>query len=239
VKLVDQDTREAFQAAREATGRSVLIYKKHYDKSAHLNKYEVGDAVMLRNFRYLDKGIKKMADPYDGPYYVMDILSDVTFRIVKERDLEPKVVHHDRIKPIELKEKPQIDWVFQQSKTYNRQQFAQKGIDPDQLKNVTERLTLLERQLAKSARKVARQSKKKGEKNVTPPLQQQQEQQQQQQHDLIDPNQQPQDQDDVTVEQPPKPKRGRPKKGEKREKVKAPKSPKKGERRSVRIQQRH
>ena len=97
VQAVDEDTREAFQAAREATGRAVLIYKKHYDSSSHLNKHQVGDTIMLRDFRHLEKGTKKMADPYDGPYYVLDVLSDVNFRIAKSEQHDPRIVHHDRM----------------------------------------------------------------------------------------------------------------------------------------------
>ena len=247
VKAVDENTREAFQAAREATGRAVLIYKKNYDKSSHLNTYKVGDALMLKDYRCLEKGTKKFAKPYDGPYYVLDILSDVTFRVVKSRDVDPKIVHHDRMKPIEQDVKPNLDWVFQQSRTYNRQKLEQRGFDPEQMKSVTDRLTTLERQIAKGTKKALKKRAKnapdKGEQIQNPT------------HDqaslpVIKP--QPEKpkrgrpkkpkitgyeddrQDDIPVNEPPatKPKRGRPKKGEE----KVPSKPKRmGERRSERV----
>ena len=120
VQKMDAQQREAFQVAREEIGRSVLLQKKYYDRTTHLNKYKVGDAVMIRDRRHHGRGEGKLADKYDGPYYVIDVLSDVNFRLALSEKHEPKVIHHDRMKPIQQREKPNIDWVYQQSRTYNK-----------------------------------------------------------------------------------------------------------------------
>ena len=81
VRRMDAQTREAFRIAREEIGKSVLLQKKYYDRTSHLIKYKVGDAVLIRDHRHHESGTKKLSDKYDGPYYVLDVLSDVSFRL--------------------------------------------------------------------------------------------------------------------------------------------------------------
>ena len=81
--------------------RSVLIQKKYYDRKTHLIKHKVGDAVMVRNMPRPEAGTAKFHDKYIGPYYIVDVLSDVNFRICDKPDGKTKVIHHDRLKPIE------------------------------------------------------------------------------------------------------------------------------------------
>ena len=83
-------------------------------------KYKEGDIVKLRRFRK-EPGTGKYADRYEGPYFILDILGDVTFRIVKDQDSRGKVVHHDHILPYFPKNAPEnVDnaWVLRKSKTY-------------------------------------------------------------------------------------------------------------------------
>ena len=238
VQAVDEDTREAFQAAREATGRAVLIYKKHYDRSSHLNKFQVGDPLMLRDFKKLEKGTKKLADPYDGPYYVLDVLSDVNFRISKSENSEPKIVHHDRMKPIEQDEKPNLDWVFKQSRTYARDQIQQGGANLQLMKDVTDRLAKLEREITKNSKKIARRNKKAteirkrkrtpGAKEKTPETEEKTPDSDDKIPDIEEKQLKPEENE---VEK--KPKRGRPRKGETKRKQTKP--IREGERRSERI----
>ena len=115
---------------------------------------------MLRDFRHLEKGTKKMADPYDGPYYVLDVLSDVNFRIAKSEQHDAKIVHHDRMKPIKRREDDDIQWVYKQSRTRMRQQLEKSGLDLKCMKSVTDRLTALEQQIAKSNLKLRKRKRK-------------------------------------------------------------------------------
>ena len=78
---LDKKTRLDYQTAHKAIGKSVLIQNKYYNRTTHLNKYKVGDPIMLRNHAQYMQGEKKLADKYVGPYYVIDVLSDVNFRV--------------------------------------------------------------------------------------------------------------------------------------------------------------
>ena len=68
-----------------------------------------------------EKGVGKFADRFEGPYYVLDVLSDVNFRIIRAMEDKPRVVHHDHIIPyMEREPEPACDkaWVFERSRTY-------------------------------------------------------------------------------------------------------------------------
>ena len=74
----------------------------------------------LRRFRK-EPGTGKYADRYEGPYFILDVLGEVTFRIIKDQDSRGKVVHHDHILPYFPKNAPEnVDnaWVLRKSKTY-------------------------------------------------------------------------------------------------------------------------
>ena len=68
-----EDIRSNFTVARQRIGRAATVMKKYYDRTAHLHKYKVGDAVKLRVFRK-EKGVSKFATRFTGPYFVLDIL---------------------------------------------------------------------------------------------------------------------------------------------------------------------
>ena len=60
----------------------------------------------------------KMVDKYDGPYFVIDQLGDVTFRVARNKHAKPKVLHHDMLIPYHLstdEQKQNLDWVFEKS----------------------------------------------------------------------------------------------------------------------------
>ena len=117
---LDQSVRQSYQIAREHTLRAATTQKKYYDRTAHLKRYKVGDTVQLKVFRK-EKGVGKFADRFEGPYYVLDVLSDVNFRIIRAMEDKPRVVHHDHIIPY-LEREPELTsdkaWVYERSRTY-------------------------------------------------------------------------------------------------------------------------
>jgi hypothetical protein len=209
VQRMDEQTRRAFEAAREAIGRSVFLQKKHYDKSANLIHYKVGDAVMISHHGQFEAGTKKLGNRYDGPYYVIDVLSDVNFRIMATSADRPRIIHHDRMKMSEQRKDVDLTWVFKQSRTHQRNRVADAN-DAEAMKEVMDRLTKLENS---QLEKPKRRKRKKDVRATLDNL----EQTKQQQPEVV------------------KRKRGRPRKGE--EKPKPEK--KQGERRSQRLKQKH
>ena len=122
-KLVE-DIRANFVTARLRLGKAATVMKKYYDRTAHLHDYKVGDAVKLRVFRK-EKGVSKFAERFSGPYFVLDVLSDIRFRIALNATTKPKVVHHDQILPYLFRDKglrPDTAWVFTRSRTVSPEQ---------------------------------------------------------------------------------------------------------------------
>ena len=85
--------------AREKLNVSSEKQKRNYDHRADKKPpYERGDAVWLFN-PHRKKGITPKFDlPWEGPFLVLERLSDVTFRIQRTCRSVPKVVHYNRLK---------------------------------------------------------------------------------------------------------------------------------------------
>ena len=80
--------------------------KRHYDLKAHKHLYQQGDAVWLHS-PARKKGLSpKLQRPWEGPYLVLDRLSDVTYRIQKSQRSKPRVVHNNRLKKYEGEHPP-------------------------------------------------------------------------------------------------------------------------------------
>ena len=120
VRQLEKKLRAAYMSTRAHLKRAATAQKKYYDRSSHLYKYKEGDMVKLRRF-VRKPGIGKYADRYEGPFFILDILGDVTFRIIKCPESRAKVVHHDHILPYfpkEASENVDKTWVLKLSKTY-------------------------------------------------------------------------------------------------------------------------
>ena len=113
VQRWEDDMRLAYRIARETIGRNVKIQKKYYDRRSNLIAYKEGDQVMLKDYTPQIRGHRKMADRWVGPFYILDVLSDINFRVIKSEHAKPKVVHHDRLKRYYARDgKPDVSWVI-------------------------------------------------------------------------------------------------------------------------------
>ena len=58
VERLEEDMRIAYEVARQTIGRNMKVQKRYHDRNSHLNKYMVGDAVLKRSTKPLEKGEK-------------------------------------------------------------------------------------------------------------------------------------------------------------------------------------
>ena len=66
--------REAYDIAREATGRSARRYKEYYDAKGYVKPYGVGDKLWLYvPFPKRDMSLR-LSLPWQGPYIVIKIM---------------------------------------------------------------------------------------------------------------------------------------------------------------------
>ncbi|XP_060085241.1 uncharacterized protein LOC132564610 [Ylistrum balloti] len=80
--------------------------KKNYDHNAKSARYEVGEAVWLRNL-VRKKGLSpKLQLPWTGLFIVTKRLTDVTYQIQQTHRSKPRIVHFNRLKPYNGDEKP-------------------------------------------------------------------------------------------------------------------------------------
>ena len=136
----------------------MFLQKKYYDRTSNLIHYKVGDAVKIRDHRHLESGTRKLADKYDGPYFILDVLSDVNFRVARSSEDVPHVYHHDRLYKVDIREGTDLSWVFKQSRSLQRQKAKEE--DGETMAEVFDRLTKLENK--------QKEVKRKRRRNVNP-----------------------------------------------------------------------
>ena len=71
--------------------------KRRYDRRADKDGFQLGDAVWLYNPRVKRNISSKLAWPWDGPYRVMEKLTDVVYRIQQSPRSKSKVVNRYRL----------------------------------------------------------------------------------------------------------------------------------------------
>lgn len=89
----------AHEVARRHLGKAAEWQKRNYNKRVSSKPFRVGDSVWLHNIRRKKGRNPKLDCPWEGPYLVVSVLSDVTYRIQRSRRAKPKVIHADRLKP--------------------------------------------------------------------------------------------------------------------------------------------
>ena len=98
-QAVQKRLASAHDLARRHLNKAAVRQKRNYDKRLSGRPFVIGDSVWLHNVRRKKGRNAKLDCPWEGPYLVISVLSDVVYRIQKSRKAKPKVVHSDRLKP--------------------------------------------------------------------------------------------------------------------------------------------
>ena len=99
VRELRESLEEAYEHARENLQASQQRQKAYYDQRATGTPFQVGDLVWLW-VKEIKKGqTRKLKTPWEGPYVVLQRLSDVTYRIqLKDGHGRKQVVHYNRLR---------------------------------------------------------------------------------------------------------------------------------------------
>jgi hypothetical protein len=90
---------DAWDRARTCLQESARRQKRYYDKKLAGKPHEPGDVVWYLS-RPQVKGLSpKLQTKWDGPYLVLDRLSNVTYRIQKTKRTRQLIVYFDKLKP--------------------------------------------------------------------------------------------------------------------------------------------
>ena len=110
--------RMTYIKVRENLQRAMELRKERHDKGVRTIQYKLGQAVALKLTNKL-VGNDKLADKYDGPYYIVSVWDNGVVRIQMRRNSAPKLIHFDRIEPwIERENARPPDWVALAIKRY-------------------------------------------------------------------------------------------------------------------------
>ena len=93
----------AYDVTREHLHKSALKSKRYYDKNTHSIVHRPGDQILLKDHTKHLKGTKKYQDLFEGPYWVIDRLGDVNYRIQKDEHSAAKVAHHNRMRKYKVR----------------------------------------------------------------------------------------------------------------------------------------
>ena len=97
-KLCDR-MEKIHKLARDKLIESNERHKRAYDLKQFQNNYKVGDQVLLFMPAVKKGKNKKLSSRWTGPYRIVEVLSDVVFRIRLNNQAKDNVVHHNRLKP--------------------------------------------------------------------------------------------------------------------------------------------
>lgn len=73
--------------------------KTLYDRRVSKHSYKIGDAVWLRSYRKPRGLSRKLQLRWEGPFKIVGKISDLTYKVQKNKKSDFKVVHFNRLKP--------------------------------------------------------------------------------------------------------------------------------------------
>ena len=98
VEALREKMEAALERARSVLRLSARCQKQYYDRVSMKFQHEVDSSVWCRVDRGKKGVSRKFRENWDGPYRVLDRLSDVTYRVGKVGKKKEKVVHFEKLK---------------------------------------------------------------------------------------------------------------------------------------------
>ena len=112
VRELEEDIRTCCEQVRAYMQKIVTCHKNYYDRKKHEVRYDSEDLVLLKKVVFLPFQ-RKFQDRYEGPRAVIEVLPGNCYRIQRQENSKPEVVHHDRLKPYRARNvnEHNTDWV--------------------------------------------------------------------------------------------------------------------------------
>ena len=101
-----------YELARTSLKKNAKRQKRDYDTRLSTQVYQEGDLVLCLN-KAKTKGKSKKIDPniWEGPFQIIQRISDLLYKVQLGRKSKTKIIHHDRLKPYTGNRIP--DWCVQ------------------------------------------------------------------------------------------------------------------------------
>ena len=114
--------KDTFKKVRQNLRRAMELRKERHDSKVRTVHYKVGGAVALKSTNKL-VGNDKLADRYEGPYYILSVWDNGTLRLQLSSRSKPRLVHADRVEPWNKDANlPTPAWVAEAVKKYAPEQ---------------------------------------------------------------------------------------------------------------------
>ena len=84
VKKLKHQLQIAYELTRQSLRKRAMQCRKYYDRNMKLITYNAGSRVMIKDYSPREKGEGKMCTKFSGPYWVIDKLGDVNYRIMQD-----------------------------------------------------------------------------------------------------------------------------------------------------------
>ena len=146
VQHVQETLQKSHSAAMNYLQRAVLYQEKSYLNRLKVHRYQLRDAVWYWRPVFKKGECPKLLSFWSGPYFVVEVLSDVLYRIQDTH--KPKaalVVHHNHLKPAYFREAAKADWLdaaiqrYQNRTTSFRDDYGPKETTANTRKGLRER----------------------------------------------------------------------------------------------------
>ena len=89
----------AHDVPQKHLGKNAIHTKEHYNAKCTLTKYKHGDLVWYATDIKQLHIAPKLQVPFEGPYLILEKISDLDYCIQLDAKGKQKVVHHDKLKP--------------------------------------------------------------------------------------------------------------------------------------------
>ena len=99
VETLREQMQRAHDVAQKHLGRSAICTKEHFDAKCILTKYKCGDLVWYATDIKQLHLAPKLWVPFEGPYLILEKISDLDYCIQLDAKGKQKVVCHDKLKP--------------------------------------------------------------------------------------------------------------------------------------------
>ena len=97
VQMHQDGLQAAHRLARDRMRTAGHTMKMHYDWQSREQRYNVGDRVWLQNPLRKKGLLPKLQSPWEGPYEMQEVLSEVTYKTRRGHHGRTRVVHADRL----------------------------------------------------------------------------------------------------------------------------------------------
>lgn len=115
---------ESHEKAMSHLQKAVEYQQRSYLNRLKSHRYQIKDPVWYWRPVFKRGECPKLLTFWTGPFFVVEVISDVVYRIQRNAKCRTQVVHHNQLKPCHLRDKPNTDWIdasIQRSQTRNNE----------------------------------------------------------------------------------------------------------------------